>query len=141
ASSSSRLSGGIGGAQTGYNWQAGMWLAGVEADIQFSTRRVSAIFDTPITLSSNQSLDWFATVRGRLGATVMPGSVAYLTAGLAVGAIAQSGTISGVAFHAGNPFLNPIDFIHRTTKTALTNGGGVETRLAGNVTGKVEYLH
>jgi opacity protein-like surface antigen/outer membrane receptor protein involved in Fe transport len=141
ASSSSKLNGGTGGAQSGYNWQAGMWLAGVEADIQFSTRRVSAIFDTPITLSSNQSLDWFATVRGRLGATVMPGSVAYLTAGLAVGAIAQSGTISGVAFNAGNPFLNPIDFIHRTTKTALTIGGGVETRLADNVTGKVEYLH
>jgi opacity protein-like surface antigen/outer membrane receptor protein involved in Fe transport len=154
-SSSSRLNGGIGGAQSGYNWQSDMWLAGVEADVQFSTRRVSAItqcpgaicnasidaFGAPVTLATNHSLDWFATVRGRLGAAVTPGSVVYFTGGLAIGAIAQSGTISGIAFNAGNPFLNPMDFTHRMTKTALAVGGGLETRLAGNVTGKVEYLH
>jgi opacity protein-like surface antigen/outer membrane receptor protein involved in Fe transport len=155
-SSSASRKGGIGGAQTGYNWQAGMWLAGVETDIQFSTRRVDAItqcpgaicnpgvaaFDAPVTLAANRNLSWFATARGRLGAVVLPNSVAYVTGGLAVGAIAQSGTISGVAFDpSGNPFPSPMNFIGRTTKTALTIGGGIETRLAGNVTGKVEYLH
>jgi outer membrane immunogenic protein len=140
--SSSKVKGGIGGAQVGYNLQAGMWLAGVETDIQFSIRRVSAItqcpgaicnpsitaFDAPVTLTSNQNLDWFGTVRGRLGAVVTPGSIAYVTGGLAVGAIAQSGTISGFAFDAnGNPFPAPMDFISRTTKTALTIGGGILT--------------
>jgi len=37
--------------------------------------------------------------------------------------------------------FSPMNFVHRTVKTALTIGGGVETRLAGNVTGKIEYLH
>ena len=110
-SSSSRIGGGIGGAQTGYNWQLGTWLAGVETDIQFSTRRVSAIaqcpgaicnpgitaFDAPVTLASSGSLNWFATVRGRLGAMVTPASIAYFTGRPAIDAIAQSGTISGVA--------------------------------------------
>ena len=39
AQSSARLKGGIGGAQTGYNLQSGIWFAGLETDIQFSTQR------------------------------------------------------------------------------------------------------
>jgi hypothetical protein len=39
AQSSARLKGGIGGAQTGYNLQAGIWFAGLETDIQFATQR------------------------------------------------------------------------------------------------------
>ena len=39
AQSSARLKGGIGGAQTGYNLQAGIWFAGLETDIQFSSQR------------------------------------------------------------------------------------------------------
>jgi outer membrane immunogenic protein len=143
ASSASNPNGGSGGAQVGYNWQAGVWLAGLETDIQFSTRRVSAIFDGPATVNSNQSLDWLATARARLGVLVTPTSIAYFTGGLAFGAIAQSGTISGTISDpsGGPPLPSPINFTHRVVKPALTVGGGVETRLTENITGKVEYLH
>jgi opacity protein-like surface antigen len=155
-SSSSKLKGGIGGAQTGYNWQAGMWLAGLETDVQFSSQRVitastcpGAICnpgitdsDAPVTLAHSHNLDWFGTVRGRLGAVITPDAVAYVTGGLAVAGIAHSGDISGFRVDAnGNPIAADNNFVSRTTKTGWTVGGGIEARLVGNVTGKIEYLH
>ena len=76
AQSSSRLKGGIGGVQTGYNLQLGIWFAGLETDIQFSTQRNITTslcpgaacnpgigFDAPVTLDQTRHLDWFGTVR------------------------------------------------------------------------------
>jgi opacity protein-like surface antigen len=93
AQSSARLKGGIGGAQTGYNLQAGIWFAGLETDIQFATQRnittslcPGAVcnpglpVDTPITVDHSHRLDWFGTVRGRLGVAFTPDLVAYGTA-------------------------------------------------------------
>jgi outer membrane immunogenic protein len=159
AQSSARLKGGIGGAQTGYNLQAGIWFAGLETDIQFSSQRnittslcPGAVcnpgigFDAPVTLDQTHNLDWFGTVRGRLGVAVTPDVVAYGTGGLAVGGIAHAGTIGGAIGGVdanGNPTATsaPTNFISRSAKTGFVVGGGIETHLAGNVTGKIEYLH
>ena len=50
--------------------------------------------DTPITVDHSHSLDWFGTVRGRLGVAFTPDLVAYGTGGLAVGGIAHSASIA-----------------------------------------------
>src|SRR5207253_7392669 len=42
-----------------------------------------------------QKLEWFATLRARLGLTPTPDSLLYATGGLAVGGIRTSGTITG----------------------------------------------
>src|SRR5580704_13596419 len=159
AQSSARLKGGIGGAQTGYNLQSGIWFAGLETDLQFATQRnittslcPGAVgnpglpVDTPITVDHSHSLDWFGTVRGRLGVAFTPDLVAYGTAGLAVGGIEHSASIAigGVTAGidaAGNPTGTPMTFTTRSTKTGYAVGGGIETHLGGNVTGKIEYLH
>ena len=159
AQSSARLKGGIGGVQTGYNLQSGIWFAGLETDIQFSTQRnittsvcPGAVcnpglpVDTPITVDHSHSLDWFGTVRGRLGVAFTPDLVAYGTAGLAVGGIEHSASIAigGVTAGidaVGNPTGTPMTFTARSTKTGYAVGGGIETHLGGNVTGKIEYLH
>jgi opacity protein-like surface antigen len=157
-SSSSTLKGGIGGGQAGYNWQAGMWLAGLETDVQFSTQRLvasalcagavcnpglaTAGFDAPVTLALRHSLDWFGTLRGRVGALFTPDATAYVTGGLAVGGIGHSADNSGFSLDAnGNPQPAPIPFVARAAKLGWTVGGGIEARIAGNVTGKIEYLH
>jgi opacity protein-like surface antigen/outer membrane receptor protein involved in Fe transport len=155
-SSSSTLKGGIGGGQAGYNWQADIWLAGLEADAQFSSQRVItsslcdgaicnpglAGFDAPVTLAHSHNLDGFATLRGRFGALFTPDAVAYVTGGLAVGAIAHTVDVGGVNLDAnGNPVAMPTNFVSRTAKAGWTVGGGIEARIAGNVTGKIEYLH
>ena len=42
-----------------------------------------------------QKLEWFATLRARLGVTPTPDSLLYATGGLALGGIRTSGTITG----------------------------------------------
>src|SRR5215472_7242559 len=71
----------IGGAQAGYNWQAGVYLYGIEADIQGSGQKQTGDFsgvlldpglgvgNNPFTASVTNTINWFGTVRGRLGVT------------------------------------------------------------------------
>jgi opacity protein-like surface antigen len=85
-----------------------------------------------------QKLEWFATLRGRLGAIVTPGALAYVTGGLAVGEIMTAGTVFGF-----DPDGNPVNTIvsSHNTKAGWTIGGGLEGRLVGNWTAKIEYLY
>jgi outer membrane immunogenic protein len=126
--------GGLGGGQIGYNWQTdsllGPLVLGVEADIQGTGMRDSY----PSLLSSfvryNQKLDWFGTVRGRVGVAHGP-VLSYVTAGYAYGSVNTSITEAGVlAFSSGNRMQG-----------GWTVGSGVEAALGGNWTGKIEYLY
>src|SRR5262249_15952884 len=93
-----KLSDMIFGGQAGFNWQAGAWVAGIEADFQQSRQRgrtamlscATAIcnpavgafgLDAPVTVTMAQKLEWFATLRGRLGLTPTPDSLLYATGG------------------------------------------------------------
>jgi iron complex outermembrane receptor protein len=161
---SSKLRGGTFGAQAGYNWTAGPWLAGIESDLQYSDQRakltsvcpgaicnpalVGMIADPSViaNFEDGQKLEWFATLRARLGAIVTPGALVYATGGLAVGEIMTAGTISGFGTgvdEEGNPVINPVNAIlaNHKTKVGWALGGGIEARLVGNWTGKIEYLH
>jgi opacity protein-like surface antigen len=42
-----------------------------------------------------QKLEWFATLRARLGVTVTPDAIAYVTGGVAVGEVMTAGTVFG----------------------------------------------
>jgi opacity protein-like surface antigen len=164
----------IGGAQSGYNVQSGNWLLGLETDIQATNARTirtdvcpgancnAATTGLDVSVQYRHRLDWFGTLRGRLGAIVTPNTLAFVTGGLALAGISHVGTISGsssavtpVFDDAGNPVLddngNPIttttvtpastSFLSRTMKLGWAAGAGIEARLAGNWTGKIEYLH
>lgn len=110
--------GGIFGATLGYNWQMGALVTGIEGDMSWSgLKDSSGGFRT--------ENNWLGTVRGRLGynaGTWMP----YITGGLAVGDI--DAHIGGVGSSD-------------KTKAGWTLGGGVEARIAGPWTAKVEYLY
>jgi opacity protein-like surface antigen len=93
---------------------------------------VQAVFE------QSQKLEWFATLRGRLGAIVTPDAVAYVTGGLVVGEVMTAGTVFGFDGD-GNP-VNTIVSSHNT-KAGYAVGGGVEGRLVGNWTAKMEYLY
>jgi opacity protein-like surface antigen len=178
-STSANLTGMTYGAQAGFNWQSGAFVAGIEADIQNSRQpgrvtnfgcagatcnpAISAVgLDAPVTAQMEQRLEWFGTVRGRLGVTPTPGSLVYGTGGLAIGRIKTSGTIAGSSLTLTDdtipgvdPDGNPIDipvviasadpaattFFNQQTKLGWTAGAGAEVRLGGNWTGKVEYLY
>jgi outer membrane immunogenic protein len=153
------LNGGIAGAQIGANWQNGIWVIGGEADIQWSGQKGSALFScavapgggvagpcfpgltftppglTAATFALDQKLEWFGTVRARLGVTPAPTVLLYVTGGLAYGEIETNGILT-----AGFP-LTSVAFSQSNTKAGWTVGGGIEGRLGGNWTGKIEYLY
>jgi len=154
------LNGGVGGGQIGYNYQTGNWVWGIEADIQWSGQDGDALFTcaaaapvpgaclpgltfvppgaTGTTLSLEQKLEWFGTVRARLGWLWTPTALAYVTGGFAYGSVKTSGVLN--SFNANGGAVTTA-FSNRDRNGGWTVGGGIEARLVGNWTGKVEYLY
>lgn len=153
----------VGGGQIGYNWQFHPnWVVGFETDFQASDMKrstgciqtcntgtavaggiVPALF--PVTLTDNSfehKLNWFGTVRGRLGYTNGP-SLFYVTGGFAYGEVERTGSVAGTSSFLGLINLNSFGgtLSAKDTQTGWTLGGGVETTLAGAWTIKAEYLY
>jgi outer membrane immunogenic protein len=151
----SNLNGVVGGGQAGYNWQMQKWLWGLEADIQGTGEKGSRYFVcptgvcTPLTtvagffagppplalgvavpLLLTQKIDWFGTVRGRIGVLVDPKVLLYATGGLAYGEVKSSEIIGGFT-----------GFSNTTTKAGYTVGAGIEGAIGGGWTAKLEYLY
>jgi outer membrane immunogenic protein len=93
----------IGGVQLGRNWRSGNVLYGLEGDISFS---------------GADGVDWFGTVRGRLGYLISPSILLYGTGGLGL-----------------------IDFEGHGTETEFVYGLGVEGKLTHATTLRLEYLN
>src|SRR5712691_12694805 len=96
---SPNVKGWLGGVQAGYNWRVDpRWLVGVEADIQITGERDSAVgavasariaevgndFNDIFTTTSTTEwkFPWFATFRGRIGVLADPDTLIYATGGL-----------------------------------------------------------
>ena len=144
------LNGIVGGGQIGYNWQMQSWLFGLEADIQGTDEKgthnylcptgtctptfgVIAVFPGPaVPLALNQKIDWFGTVRGRIGVLAAPRVLLYATGGLAYGEVKSNETIGLVA---------PQSLSQSNTNVGWTLGVGIEGVIAGNWTAKLEYLY
>jgi outer membrane immunogenic protein len=137
------LDGLFGGAQLGWNWRAGLIVYGIEADIQGSQRgSIAGTFTNPdgiipIEGVASLDLDWYATVRGRLGVLVNPSLLVYATGGWAVGQV-------DYRLHAAEPA--PFDFLEtklrsNRTESGYTVGGGLETVLSRNLSLKIEYQY
>ena len=90
----------IGGGQAGYNWQTNAFVFGLVADFQGADmKRDSTFVASPpgfVTGTTNvdRKLDWFGTVRGKLGWAV-DNVLLYATGGLAYGHVKDSLTFSG----------------------------------------------
>jgi outer membrane immunogenic protein len=134
------------------------WLAGIEADLQASGQKGSAlgVFSGTTTNCSfavctftnttdiTAKLSWFGTVRGRAGIE-QNGLWFYGTGGMAYGRVSVSGTNTFYVADASNPATAVIystPFSYSVTKVGWVVGAGIEGRL--NVrqwTWKIEYLH
>jgi outer membrane immunogenic protein len=158
-----RLRGGFGGLQAGYNWQVNPnWLVGVEADFDGSsisgtgtTANLVAAPTLTSTVTADQRIRWFGTVRARLGVLPTENWLLYATGGFAYGRIDEnvnvgfSGATSGLlvtgigAFGAQCVVGAPACFIGASSRTTTgwTAGMGSEYTLSRNVTVKAEYLY
>ncbi len=89
--------GATGGVQFGYNWQGGRnWLVGFETDFQAAsqtdkacTLSCEAASGAEETLTVEHKIEYFGTVRARLGA-VVDNVLFYATAGGAYGRVVQT---------------------------------------------------
>lgn len=123
----------IGGAQLGYNLQAGSLVYGVELDFSYSGMRTS--FPSPIFLGSGETysseIKWFGTGRARLGYAfdrVLP----YVTGGFAFADIENRYNESPI-FSASS--------VASGIKWGWTVGGGVELAIDPAWTIRGEYLY
>lgn len=127
--------GAIGGGQVGYNWQTGSvfgpLVLGIEADIQGSAMRDDfTSLRVGETTVYDQRIDWFGTVRGRIGRADGP-VFSYATAGYAYGSVRTTLNQTSIGI---------TDFGNRMHH-GWTYGGGVEAALGGNWTAKIEALY
>jgi outer membrane immunogenic protein len=155
------LDGWIAGLQAGYNWQTGRLVLGIEADIQWSGQKGDANYLCAATatggpclpgatflpagtagagLNLEQKLQWFGTLRGRLGHTLTPTSLFYVTGGLAWGNIKTNAALTGTtaAVPAVTATATASD---SSTEVGWVLGLGLEAVLSGRWTGKIEYLY
>ncbi len=117
--------GGFGGGQFGYNWQvASPFVVGFETDIQGGA--ISGTGTDPWD-TFKTGLDWFGTVRGRLG-YAFDRALVYFTGGYAYGGLQSE--VSGV--HTLN-FDN--------TVSGYVLGGGAEYKFNPAWSVKVEYQY
>jgi outer membrane immunogenic protein len=148
----------IGGGQFGYNWQFnGRGVAGFEADIAWTSQNKNAAFASSTvfpgiagtaeaynaTISSH--LDYFGTVRGRLGFLAVPSFLLYGTGGLAYGGV-RSSTVENVlvtppASCAGVVCAGAGGGSFSDTRVGWTAGAGGEWMFAPNWSAKLEYLY
>jgi outer membrane immunogenic protein len=93
--------------------------------------------------AADQKLDFFATLRGRLGFLVTPSLLAYGTAGFAFGHVSAS---AAVAEAVGGPcFCGPTPVAVAASSSATlpgwTAGGGLEWMITPQWSVKGEYLY
>lgn len=117
-----------GGGQLGYNFQAGNFVYGLEADLNWANNKATVTF--PGSTAATK-LNWMATVRGRLGLALSSPTLIYVTGGLALAEFRDTfGWLS-----------TPNHFDSKNTRAGWTVGGGIEHMLTRNWTAKIEALY
>jgi outer membrane immunogenic protein len=152
-SGSHQLNGFIGGGQIGYNWQPNPYTVfGFETDFQGSAERGSVSSGTDCEgfngdtgsclVNQSASIDWFGTVRGRIGWLITPTIMPYVTAGLAYGEVKASGN-GVVTSPACTSSPCSWSWSKSQVNVGFAGGFGVEAAFPGssNWTWKVEYLY
>lgn len=130
------VDGGVFGGEAGYNWQAGNFVYGIEADIQNGPKGTNPLGTTSSVVGGAAFVcgggkcridtSYFGTVRGRLGIANNQWLL-YGTGGWAYGSTKEG---------LGNGIDNGTDH-----PSGWAAGGGVEYALSPNWSLKIEYLH
>jgi outer membrane immunogenic protein len=150
----------LGGLEAGYNWQFNQnWLLGIESDFNWSRFKgtgtdsfliVPVLFPGPSNFVASQNVEWFGTVRGRLGFLPTTNLLVYGTAGFAYGRVGENATLNSPPGLNGTGFgfsfacvSGPNCFLGSSSRmaTGWTAGTGLEYALSNNISVKGEYLY
>jgi outer membrane immunogenic protein len=112
------------GGLTGYNWQCNGGLLGIETDINyFNADATSGVACCGASESFGSEINWFGTLRGRVGIVGDENFLVFATAGLAYGGIDHSLNYQG-------PPVGSFSQSNSNTEVGWTAGGGVEYLLS-----------
>ena len=146
----------FGGFQLGYNVQTGPWVYGLETDLSVTRLRAAA---SPLTnlidpggglafintaTSGTASVDWFGTVRGRVG-FAWDRALLYGTAGLAYGDVHVSNSAAFNGRFAGGGAGDPFSLANLSDASKVrlgwAAGAGVDYAVTPNMIFSIAYLH
>lgn len=124
-------SGFVGGVQAGYNWQFDNGVIfGAEADFQGASLKGEVSLDVNgLDVEAGTKVNWFGTVRARLGFAPVERLMVYGTGGLAYGKVKSYADFNGNGISKSK------------TKAGWTIGAGAEYAITNNWTLKSEYLY
>jgi outer membrane immunogenic protein len=124
---SDEIRGFVGGGQAGYNWQFGAAVLGVEGDLEYSHQQ-NSVWVNQLVISNGT--DFISTLRGRVGFAGIEDWLFYATAG------------GGYIHNVANYDLGAFGGFQKTDFSPMwVAGAGVETRVSGRWTGRLEYLY
>lgn len=130
----------LGGLQIGFNRQHGAFVWGLEADVSWTEMDGSGAFDTAdgfYRWRIKQELDWFGTVRARLGFLPMHNLLIYATGGVAYGETSANHTAADLTNFGFISGRGSADEKH----IGWVAGAGGELMLAPNWIIRAEWLH
>jgi outer membrane immunogenic protein len=164
------IAGGFGGGQLGYNYQFGSFVLGAEADIQgagitgsgsrsiftnldgltngngsfcqANAANLSGVADGVCEGRSSVNVNWFGTVRGRLG-YAFGNTLLYATGGFAAGGVKATSVYTDNDLVAPNGVTSGVPQVgvnsRSATNTGWTAGAGIEVKLSPSWSLKGEY--
>ena len=151
----------VGGAQIGYNYQFGQFVAGIEADIQYAdlgssrNNNESAYYYTQNSSSGwpyygsntgDGSVEWFGTVRARLG-FALDRALIYATGGFAYGGGGDNNNNDGwYGYYGSDAAANGYPWYNgrrsgNDSSAGWVVGGGLEYAFTDSLTAKIEGLY
>ncbi|WP_083991994.1 outer membrane protein [Bradyrhizobium embrapense] len=146
--SNSNHAGVTAGGLIGYNYQMDRVVLGVEADFNYvdlkSTKggSTTAAFPGGVTgnfnIANTSNIDWFGTVRGRIGFVPAERLLIYATGGVAYGEV-KTNIANSSAFSTGLSRLWLGD--NSDVRVGWTAGAGLEYAFTNNWTLRGEYLY
>ncbi len=137
-------SGDFGGAEFGYNVQRGNIVFGLEGDIQYANvhdRNATGAqqWDSVAAAIGESNLDWFGTLRARLGYS-FGRTLVYATGGFAFGGVRDGLQVTSVD-GKGHWSPDTEGASSSGTATGYTVGGGFEYALSPDWSVKTEYQY
>ncbi len=115
-----------GGGVAGYNYQLGNAVFGIEGDWTMGTKTASNTLD-----AVKYSIDWQASLRGRLGWLATEKTMFYGTAGVGW----MRGTMNALVGALSTPMKDS------RTHFGYVVGGGIEHAFTSNLHARLEYLY
>lgn len=138
-------SGGLIGAEAGYNYQIGKFVGGIEGDVDYAriTGQGTSVSPNGFFMApTQQKINLVGTIRGRVGVLATNDLLIFATGGAAFGDVSMTTAFLPTGILGGNCINSSCgNGAVSATKVGATVGGGLEYALSNRITVKAEYLY